>query len=206
MGRIDRSFYSNKENNVYINEPEDIHCDDGIAYLWNPNYESCLRWINDIQESFGGHIKILYRPNDTVKDDTICRSFTYIQDFDRFLEIRTLRLPLSSSIRIQKGTLLFYKPANIHLFGVIYEAARNFNFYAGNTINQHIDNGNIIPIDSNLVGRVNEANKDQIDNTKNYWIIDNAYAIYKPDALRYPVMYVTLGENIFEAKKNVRNK
>ncbi len=198
MGRIDRSFYSDKENDVYINNPEDIHCDDAIAYLWNPNYESCLQWIGDIQKSFGGHIKILYKPNDTVKNDTICRSFTYIQDFDRFLEIQTLRLPLSSNIRIQKGTLIFYKPANKKLLGIIYKATRNFNFYVGNTINIHVDNGNIIPIDSNLIRRVN--NEDQIDNTKNYWIIDNNYAIYKPDALRYPVIHVVLGEDIFEAK------
>ena len=197
--RMDRSFYSykDKETGEYI-DTSSIFCDQDVQYTWNVNYESGLKWINDIKDTFGGHIKICYRPDDGVKDDIICRSFTYIQDFDRFFMIPNFRsLSNAHGTKIARGSLFSYQTGK-HPRS-IYVAAKNFDIKSGWVFRNYLDNKSLVLLDSNLVGSV--TSEDQIDNTKQYWVIDDSYAIYKPEACRFSVLHAKFGTDIFEAKK-----
>lgn len=195
--RMDRSFYSYKENGEYV-DTSSIFCDQDVQYTWNVNYESGLQWINDIKDTFGGHIKICYRPDDSVKDDIICRSFTYVQDFDKFFMIPAFRsVSGAQGTKIRRGSLFSHSTINHTLS--IYVAAKDFDIESGWVIRKYVDNGSLVLLDSNLVGSV--TSEDQIDNTKQYWVIDNSYAIYKPEACRFSVLHAKFGTDIFEAKK-----
>ena len=194
--RMDRSFYSYKENGEYV-DTSSIFCDQGIQYAWNINYESGLKWLNDIQQTFGGHIKIRYRDYDSVKDNIICRSFTYVQDFDRTFTIQDFQ-NIKIDTRIKRGSVFSYRKG-IRFARAIYTANVDFTIVSGKTFNDYINSKYITPIDSKLVGTV--TREDQIDNTKQYWVVNNAYAVYKPEALRFSVLYANFGTDIFEAKK-----
>lgn len=197
--RMDRSFYSykDKETGEYI-DTSSIFCDQDVQYTWNVNYESGLKWINDIKDTFGGHIKICYSPDDGVKDDIICRSFTYVQDFDRFFMIPNFRsLSNAHGTKIARGSLFSYQTGK-HPRS-IYVAAKNFDIKSGWVFRNYLDNKSLVLLDSNLVGSV--TSEDQIDNTKQYWVIDDSYAIYKPEACRFSVLHAKFGTDIFEAKK-----
>ena len=195
--RMDRSFYSYKENGEYI-DTSSIFCDQDVQYTWNVNYESGLQWINDIKDTFGGHIKICYRPDDSVKDDIICRSFTYVQDFDKSFMIPEFYSLLNAhGTKIRRGSLFSHRTSNHARH--IYVAAKNFDIESGLVFRNYLDNGSLVLLDSNLVGNV--TSEDQIDNTKQYWVINNSYAVYKPEACRFSVLHAKFGTDIFEAKK-----
>lgn len=199
--RMDRSFYSYKdtETGEYV-DTSSIFCDQGTKYEFTLNYENGLQWINDIKETFGGHIKVRYRPYDSVKDDIICRSFTYIQDFDRFFIIPDFKSLLNAhGTKIGRGSLFSYRP-NKKVTRSIYIAATDFYIASGYTFKNYTDNGYLVLLDPDLVGVVNDEN--QVDNTKSYWVIKNAdIAIQKPEALRFSVLHAKFGTDIFEAKK-----
>ena len=194
--RMDRSFYSYKENGEYV-DTSSIFCDQGTRYAWNINYESGLKWLNDIQQTFGGHMKIRYRADDSVKDDIICRSFTYVQDFDRTFTIQDFS-NIKIDTRIKRGSVFSYKQ-NPHATRTVYIAQTDFTVVSGKTTRDYIKLRYITPVDSKLVGNV--TSEGQIDNTKQYWVVNNAYAVYKPEALRFSVLYANFGTDIFEAKK-----
>ena len=194
--RMDRSFYSYKENGEYV-DASSIFCDQGTRYAWNINYESGLKWLNDIQQTFGGHMKIRYRDYDSVKDDIICRSFTYVQDFDRTFTIPDFQ-NIKIDTRIKRGSVFSYKQ-NLSATRTVYIAQTDFTVVSGKTTRDYIKARYITPVDSKLVGNV--TSEGQIDNTKQYWVVNNAYAVYKPEALRFSVLYANFGTDIFEAKK-----
>ena len=194
--RMDRSFYSYKENGEYV-DTSSIFCDQGTRYAWNINYESGLKWLNDIQQTFGGHIKIRYRADDSVKDDIICRSFTYVQDFDRTFTIPDFQ-NIKIDTRIKRGSVFSYRKG-IRYTRAIYTANVDFTIVSGKTFQSYINSNYVAPLSSKLVGNV--TSEGQIDNTKQYWVVNNAYAVYKPEALRFSVLYANFGTDIFEAKK-----
>lgn len=194
--RMDRSFYSYKENGEYV-DTSSIFCDQGTRYAWNINYESGLKWLNDIQQTFGGHIKIRYRGDDSVKDDIICRSFTYVQDFDRTFTIPDFQ-NIKIDTRIKRGSVFSYRKG-IRFARAIYTANVDFTIVSGKTFQSYINSNYVSPLSSKLVGNV--TSEGQIDNTKQYWVVNNAYAVYKPEALRFSVLYANFGTDIFEAKK-----
>ena len=194
--RMDRSFYSYKENGEYV-DTSSIFCDQGTRYAWNINYESGLKWLNDIQQTFGGHIKIRYRDYDSVKDDIICRSFTYVQDFDRTFTIQDFQ-NIKIDTRIKRGSVFSYRKG-IRFARAIYTAETDFTIVSGKTFQSYINSNYVAPLSSKLVGNV--TSEGQIDNTKQYWVVNNAYAVYKPEALRFSVLYANFGTDIFEAKK-----
>lgn len=194
--RMDRSFYSYKENGEYV-DTSSIFCDQGTRYAWNINYESGLKWLNDIQQTFGGHMKIRYRDYDSVKDDIICRSFTYVQDFDRTFTIQDFS-NIKIDTRIKRGSVFSYRKG-IRYTRAIYTATIDFTIASGKTFQSYINGNYVSPLSSKLVGNV--TSEDQIDNTKQYWVVNNAYAVYKPEALRFSVLYANFGTDIFEAKK-----
>lgn len=197
--RMDRSFYSYKENGEYI-DTSSIFCDQGTRYEFTLNHENGLQWINDIKETFGGHIKVRYRPYDSVKDDIICRSFTYIQDFDRVFIIPDFQSVSNAyGTKIGRGSLFSYRTSLKHTRS-IYMAATDFVIKAGYVFKNYTGNGSLVLLNSNLVGVV--ENESQIDNTKIYWVIKNAdIAIQKPEALRFSILHAKFGTDIFEAKK-----
>ena len=194
--RMDRSFYSYKENGEYV-DTSSIFCDQGTRYAWNINYESGLKWLNDIQQTFGGHMKIRYRDYDSVKDDIICRSFTYVQDFDRTFTIQDFS-NIKIDTRIKRGSVFSYRK-NARYTRAIYIANVDFTIESGKTFQSYINGNKVAPLSSKLVGNV--TSEGQIDNTKQYWVVNNAYAVYKPEALRFSVLYANFGTDIFEAKK-----
>lgn len=194
--RMDRSFYSYKENGEYV-DTSSIFCDQGTRYAWNINYESGLKWLNDIQQTFGGHMKIRYRADDSVKDDIICRSFTYVQDFDRTFTIQDFS-NIKIDTRIKRGSVFSYRKG-IRYARAIYTANVDFTIESGKTFQSYINGNKVAPLSSKLVGNV--TSEGQIDNTKQYWVVNNAYAVYKPEALRFSVLYANFGTDIFEAKK-----
>ena len=194
--RMDRSFYSYKENGEYV-DTSSIFCDQGTRYAWNINYESGLKWLNDIQQTFGGHIKIRYRDYDSVKDDIICRSFTYVQDFDRTFTIQDFQ-NIKIDTRIKRGSVFSYRKG-IRFARAIYTAETDFTIVSGKTFQSYINSNYVAPLSSKLVGNV--TSEGQIYNTKQYWVVNNAYAVYKPEALRFSVLYANFGTDIFEAKK-----
>lgn len=194
--RMDRSFYSYKENGEYV-DTSSIFCDQGTRYAWNINYESGLKWLNDIQQTFGGHMKIRYRADDSVKDNIICRSFTYVQDFDRTFTIQDFQ-NIKIDTRIKRGSVFSYRKG-IRFARAIYTANVDFTIESGKTFQSYINGNKVAPLSSKLVGNV--TSEGQIDNTKQYWVVNNAYAVYKPEALRFSVLYANFGTDIFEAKK-----
>lgn len=198
--RMDRSFYSYKENGEYV-DTSSIFCDQGTRYAWNINYESGLKWLNDIQQTFGGHMKIRYRDYDSVKDDIICRSFTYVQDFDRTFTIQDFS-NIKIDTRIKHGSVFSYRK-NARYTRAIYIANVDFTIESGKTFQSYINGNKVAPLSSKLVGNV--TREDQIDNTKQYWVVNNAYAVYKPEALRFSVLYANFGTDIFEAKRLLKS-
>ena len=93
--RMDRSFFGDKiattKNGVTKTEyviTRDIDIDPGYKNEWSTNYESALQWLNDITESYGGHMKIVYSYNNTPQDEIICRKLVMVQDFDKKTRIR----------------------------------------------------------------------------------------------------------------------
>ena len=80
--RMDRTFYGNKNGTVY--EPAKcIDVDAGYKNLWKTQYESGLKWINDIKEAYSGHVKIVYPKTASPNDDILFRKLVIIQDFDK---------------------------------------------------------------------------------------------------------------------------
>lgn len=94
--RMDRSFFGTKKVTTKdgVSKTEyvvtrDIDIDPGYKNEWSTNYESALQWLNDIKESYGGHIKIVYSYDDTPQDEIVCRRLVMVQDFDKKTRIRT---------------------------------------------------------------------------------------------------------------------
>ena len=80
--RMDRTFYGNKNSTVY-EQAKCIDVDAGYKNLWQIQYESGLKWINDIKEAYGGHVKIVYPKTASPNDDILFRKLVIIQDFDK---------------------------------------------------------------------------------------------------------------------------
>lgn len=117
--RMDRTFYGNKNSMVdevtgvrYTTyEPAKcIDVDAGYKNLWQIQYESGLKWINDIKEAYGGHVKIVYPKTASPNDDILFRKLVIIQDFDKKNRIYYYSEldPGSKKGRLEKG-YVYYK-------------------------------------------------------------------------------------------------
>lgn len=93
----DRTFYGAYQNGEYLNH---ISTDgfDGTTYRWYLTRQSGLQALNDIKENFGAHYKIRYRKYDTPFNDTICRSFTMIQNLETCNRLSTLKTRFGEDI------------------------------------------------------------------------------------------------------------
>lgn len=194
---MDRSFYSHIDNGEYI-DGSTIICDQGVKYIFNINYESGSKWINDIKEAFGGHYRVRYRPYDDVKKDIICRSFTYIQDFERSFKILSLTewIKINKDQQIQKGTYIKtlgtpQKPSTI------YVAAKTFS-PKNSKIDSHVSSGDLVLYEGKI-GYVTD--EKAIDNSAKIWIINGSNAVYRPEAERFPILKAKFGKDIFSAVK-----
>lgn len=122
--RMDRSFFGDKivttKNGTTKTEyviTRDIDIDPGYKNEWSTNYESALQWLNDVTESYGGHMKIVYSYNNTPQDEIICRKLVMVQDFDKKTRIRNYRemnpaqninSKIKSKMYLPKDTLYYF--------------------------------------------------------------------------------------------------
>lgn len=193
--RMDRSFFGNKivttKNGTKKNEyvlTRDIDIDPGYKNEWSTNYESALQWINDIKESYGCHLKVVYSHNDTPQDEIICRKLVMVQDFDKKSRIRTHWEMETGYYRTKAGGLeykktyltrgtYYYQDGNgrfIH----IYKVLKNCLFEKKS---QLIDEDNVY-FKGGYLTRIKTINKDSLD--ENIEKIDpDTKFIYAP--LRY---------------------
>ena len=88
--KMDRTFFSYKDNNGKLQTLSEIDIDPGIKNLWSLRYESGLRWINDILEGYNSNAKILYRSYDSPNDEIICRRLVAVPGFDKKNKLPTL--------------------------------------------------------------------------------------------------------------------
>ena len=85
--RMDRTFFgSSMLRNAYI----DI--DSGYKNVWAARRESALKWLNDIMDGYGGHMKVLYDKYSSPNDDHLTRSLVAIQDFDKNNVVRSVQI------------------------------------------------------------------------------------------------------------------
>lgn len=190
--RFDRSLYSHRDPNLYPNyygciSSATIIVDQGTEYLWATSKESGMKWINNIKDSFGAHVKIRYRKDDSPTDNVICRCLTMVQDFDRKTEVSKYseswygQSP-SQAKKIEKGSIYYYPTNPI----IVVKALSNF-YYIINDINYYFNNGYLDDI------------TDQLDT---YDLVIEDGAVYKKvDEHRYPKMNATFGLNVFDARK-----
>lgn len=198
--RMDRSFYYKKENGAIV-DGSSILCEQGIKYQWNMNYESGYKWIDDIKKSFGGHYRIRYRSYDSVKDEIICRCFTYLQSFDRFIRMTNFS-KLTKGTKVETGSLFYYTdgPKSYRIYKVLRDFVRgDLNSRADIEVTLLLSSIYITFYDQNDIGYATD--EDSTNNTKNVWIINNSYVIVKPDSNRFTSFYASFGSEIFEAEK-----
>lgn len=130
--RMDRTFFTSSSYKIASNDGNDqlnlqiidhhdkrydgfeyIDIDKGYRNLWALRRESGLKWLNDICESYGAHMKILYDENDSPNDIIIARKLVI------------------TSKEIDKGDILFETE---NLF--------NWQYISKNDIFWDFDNGN----------------------------------------------------------------
>lgn len=179
---LDRTFYHYKENGEPV-EGASIFVDQGVQYTWVSNYESGLKWLSDISESFGGHYKIRYREYDSPTDDIICRSFAMIQDFNRKIQIQPYTRKLIGT-NIKKDSLFFVKKGNnprVHKAKV--------NFYVANNLayNNFLD--------------INKGYSEILNADESIEIIDGSTAYQYLEKGRFSKLNAIFGENVFSVQK-----
>lgn len=178
--RFDRSFFYIKENGL-PQEGASTLIDYGTKYAWFTNYESGLKWINDIKDTFNAHFKIRYRPYDSVTDDIICRCFTALETFETEKEIPNINDLISNSVTKYQGDLFYrLKNESVHVYVVNKDV---LTFESNVSVSQLLRDGSIKSYSGSDIK-----------------IYDNR-AVQLINANRFPVLKAEFGKNIFDAKR-----
>lgn len=189
--RFDRSFYSHKNSKAEYKDYYDaisgatIIIDQGIKYLWASSYESGMKWINDIKESFNAHVKLRYRRYDSPDDDIVCRCLTAVQDFDREVELPKYESSWPTTRKRINKDLIYYipntNPLAVRLALMDFYYVQNDEYLLRNRYIQDVSSQNEL---------------------KQRGLFIKGGALYKkPDEKRYPKMKAVFGLNVFDAKK-----
>lgn len=230
--RMDRSFFGEK---IVTTKPEyilktEISIDAGYKNEWSTNYESALQWLNDIIESYGGHMKIIYSYDSTPQDDIICRKLVMVQGFDkknRIFHYKEMDPGAKVKNYLPKGT--FYYSSTTTTLSV-YKTKIGFYFNSYSQLNPNSQNyigdsyieqyTNLRNLDStDLSEKIDQDTKLIYAPQKYYNRIDSNgveyeeitdlkkglnyhYLLFKPTGYeKFTRVHVTFGLDIFEASK-----
>lgn len=178
--RFDRSFFYIKEDGL-PKEGASTLIDYGTKYAWFTNYESGLKWINDIKDTFNAHFKIRYRPYDSVTDDIICRCFTALETFETEKEIPNINDLISNLVTKYKGDLIYrLKNESVHVYVVNKDV---LTFESNVPVSQLLRDGSIKSYSGSDIKKYDDR------------------AVQLVNADRFPVLKAEFGKNIFDAKR-----
>lgn len=238
--RMDRTFFINPTYKIIRNDDNgqkeievinhnDLSYPDSFKYIdidtdykniWALRRESGLKWLNDICESYGAHMKIIYNKYDSPKDEIITRKLVMIKDFDKgYICYPTDNITQWGSVN--KGYVFwdYVKSNNVLSFykTKLYMANPTRTNLVSSTYSTKIitDPSAVIinkdvllekpEITINTSGSLNFTiiyNPDH--GFDSYYINSDKYCwtIYdKSSAKNYKTLYVTFGIDIFDAKK-----